>query len=708
MLQALNTVSNKAYRPAKRADWLSRHGSLIAIHLILAYLLMRFVISDLGWWDLPAHFQAARFYRDHAFPWMHAWNPYELGGFPQGYGYPFLLHWLAGGLGRIIPIEIAFRVLIVLAIALLPVTIYLFLKAIQFSAPSARTGMLTSIGVLAGLGGPLPLGGTFFGVFVGGLAANAFAMPFYFGYLWALALGAKSNAHLIAAGALLGATVLSHPFAALMAGVAALGILVTHYRPLGTRALTRFALHGILGLLLSIVWWLPHLANRSFLGGWADNRYSLLGALTANPAAVVGTLAIVAAIVFVWPGGKLSFRSAVILFFVSLLFYLAIGLVENLPAFRRVPIHCYRLVPYVAVFAVLILVEFAEWLGWQPWLERFMLLATAALLLGSGNDWFSYRRRHVELLGWANPGGRGLVLTDHRSALGGKYSTPHLFFYDLIRRDVTLLNGLFVESSPLAIYSHSLVAWLSPTAWIWTAEPVSLGRLQPNSEWDQQRLKSLCRTLGVSWILSDKSLEVLGPLAHSARTFSARVDTERGSDRELYYFYEFGFPLVEFSQPAAVDESRPWRDIANEWWRHSRLDTVPVLEQQPLMSDNAAPSDDRVSYQSSSATSIELDIQSQRPRWVLLKMQYFPDWVAQQAGHSIPILRAAPEFMMIKAKGKVHLEFTRSTLVRACSWISAASWTLVTLLGVGFAFRVFVRRARASLGSNVVRSRRGE
>ncbi len=112
------------------------NGSTFIALLVLEIFLINFFVipfiteNNLLVADMVGHYYLADYYKTTLWPRWTGWNPYLLGGFPQGQFYPSLFHWLAGGIGIFIGTELAFKLLLVLSIVLLPVSFAFFLSAV--------------------------------------------------------------------------------------------------------------------------------------------------------------------------------------------------------------------------------------------------------------------------------------------------------------------------------------------------------------------------------------------------------------------------------------------------------------------------------------------------------------------------------------------------------------------------------------------------
>jgi len=92
-------------------------------------------------------------------------------------------------------------------------------------------------------------------------------------------------------------------------------------------------------------------------------------------------------------------------------------------------------------------------------------------------------------------------------------------------------------------------------------------------------------------------------------------------------------------------------------------------------------------------------IDSPVEQFVYLKAPYFPNWHAYQNGSEIPLFRAAPNQMAIKAKGIVELQFKRSIVELVSYAVSLLSWLMVVGWFICKSIQVFVSPFKLLPGS---------
>ena len=115
-----------------------------------------------------------------------------------------------------------------------------------------------------------------------------------------------------------------------------------------------------------------------------------------------------------------------------------------------------------------------------------------------------------------------------------------------------------------------------------------------------------------------------------------------------------------------------------EWWDQDKEWTSLPVEASELDIDRFDPKTNvEVVSHNKDWTNIKIDIDSDTPQPTLVKFSYFPWWKATANGENVPIYRAAPNQMLVIAKGEVDLEFQKPIWL---NWLYGVSATV--LLGL--------------------------
>jgi len=210
--------------------------------------------------DLPGHLEAARWYARVAWPLPWGWDPRYLAGAPLGILYPPLLFWTVGGLGRLLGVENALRLVLLLSIVALPPSLYAAARGLGLRRRPAGFASALGLAVLW-----LPwrgLGGSLHQTLVAGNAANALALPLLCAFVWRLRISVARPRHWPVAALLLASVLLCHFVAGAVAGL--LSGTVSVWRALRVRSmrpLGRGAGIAALGLAAAAPFLLPFVVH---------------------------------------------------------------------------------------------------------------------------------------------------------------------------------------------------------------------------------------------------------------------------------------------------------------------------------------------------------------------------------------------------------------------------------------------------------------
>jgi hypothetical protein len=666
---------------------------LLALQLVmfvpLAGLVVVFCSTDLTAWDMVGHLRAASYYRDHLWPSFVGWTSSQgFGGYPQGYFYPPLLAWLVGGLGKIVPLAWAFRALVGASILLLPLSALAFLRALgceRRAATSAVFCLLTGLLVAT----PKSLGGFFSATFGGGLVTAAWTLPFVFFYLAALRRLVAGWRGVFEASAWLALVVLGHGFNAIAAALLS-AVYVPFFagdrRALG-RCASRYVAHAVVTLGLAAAFVVPAATYHEWTSGRAITGFNVFGALRAGLWFYVPVGAI-----FLWASARALRRRdrvarglAYPVLLVVLLYLLARWLRAS--GTFGFPLHSYRIVVFAVMFACLAAGRAA---ALRPF-HRMMIWSTVATFLAGvvlclGRD-LSVRDRTLRVPAGVVPFTRGLVDESMRSELT-RLGSPHLLVSTLEAQGVDVLNGIFVESSAVSPYVSGLLRERDANAFVGSVDRVPA---HPElAAWHAS-------LLGAQWFLTESpgvGSATVGSVAPAELAVS--VSSGGNEHRESWSLGRMDHPLAElFVTAPALPGSSPWGTFVRSWWEgKSTLTRIPVrLAELPAAFEAPEPGD-RVELRAMREDDYELEVESGKPRWVYLKLPYFPTWHAYQGGEEVPLYEASVHLMAVYGRGTIELRPTAGKVEGLSAAASLAAWSalLLGLLGPSL-----VRRGRIPL-----------
>ncbi len=248
---------------------------LAVFSLIYGYLLGYFTPSHLlskttiTGGDTPSHYLTAHYLIHTLLPKgkIIGWMPGNYGGFPMFQFYfplPFLI---TAGLNLLMPLQIAFKLVSVLGIFLLPVCAFCCLRLLGFRFPVPITGAIFTVPFLfmeanSAWGGNIP--STLAGEFAYGIG---FALLFV--YLGLFYKGVTENKYAIANGVLLTLIGLSHACTLIFGVFAATFFLFTTNRFL-EKTWYYFKVHALAFFLLGfwivqLLWFIPYTTRFSFV-----------------------------------------------------------------------------------------------------------------------------------------------------------------------------------------------------------------------------------------------------------------------------------------------------------------------------------------------------------------------------------------------------------------------------------------------------------
>lgn len=637
----------------------------LTIGLVTAFFAGIFLLSPLSAWDTPGHVFAAAYFQQHIWPWFSGWNSLSFGGYPQGYLYPSLFHWLAGGLGKIIGVTASLKLLIIFSLASLPFSLNAFLKSLDIRGYDKLIGLIWIFILLTGA--PMSFGGTFQGLTVGGLLTHQFAMPLYFFYLTCLKVGTNNSPKLIAASAFLGLIILTHAFVALGAVLASLVYWFIFYK--SKRLAIRYGAHVLVALALSLLWTLPFFLAREFHAGRYLAKYEPLWLLIAGLVAIIG-FAIAKA-------KRWKALQAIALLLSGLLFPL---LLSN-EIFPRIdfpyPLHMHRLWVFVMIYVAVILSFATRWFR-QSILLGISMLILIGVLLRVYQTGELQKDANVFLPQRFSDNRLGLIAVPRNSAddLLAHSNARHLLTHSFLVQGNRLLNGLFIESAPNGAAINSTLVELMGRPYLW-----GVFAYESNTELLAEHLKYL----GVCWVgtfhpeLIATSMKKVGAGEPSFVSIPMQINNQ--SIKRDLSVYRMPCSRGEAISAIKFVPYADWKGRIEKWWPNKSA-IYSVLVSSPY-GDSVDTSE--VSFDSKTSVRVEeiapehvkVFIDSPVEQFVYLKAPYFPNWRAYQNGNEIRVLRAAPNQMLIKAKGIIELRFKRSIVELVSYVVSLLAWLII-------------------------------
>ncbi len=229
--------------------------------------------------DTASQYYPAKYMADYLLPSgkIIGWSPGWYGGMPMFQFYfplPFLLMSL---LSYAMPLQIAFKIITVLGIFLLPAMVFLSLKIMKFEFPVPITGALFTLPFLfmeanSMWGGNIP--STLAGEFSYSLSLSLSIL--FFGTMYA---GIKENKYWVLNGILYALILNSHIITAMWVGIASLFMLVANFGSKKfdiKRDAAYFFKTYALSLLLVSFWLLPLVTNLRYTTPYSDTWHATI------------------------------------------------------------------------------------------------------------------------------------------------------------------------------------------------------------------------------------------------------------------------------------------------------------------------------------------------------------------------------------------------------------------------------------------------
>ena len=627
--------------------------------------------------DTASHYYAAWWLRHALLPVgrLSGWVPGSFAGFPLFQLYFPLPFVLMAALSLIVGLPVAFKLITVAGLVLLPAAAYACFRLLGLAHPAPALAAVFSVSFL------FHEANSMWGANVGSTLAGEFTYSFATTLLLLLAgtlyRGAISDRGWIGNGVLLAAVGLSHAYALLVA--AALGAYLVLFHPAGRRALPYLVKVGALAFGLMAFWALPLVAYSDYTTAysivWPIQGFSHVFPPILWPSLAILTAGGVAAGVRLLVGGRrggrrgqIDHRVAYLASLIpgSLFFYLVAWKLDVVDV-RFLPFVQLTLVLLAAVPAAAMIRSLAQRSGqWQrPGASvavLTLLLAVAALVwTGSSveavDDWAAWNYGGFE----ATPGWQGfrsvneeVRRTSAEPRVAYEHSTAHndagtiRAFESLpLFSGASTLEGLYMQSSissPFVFYIQSEISEVPSCPLL----PYHCGHLEPARAAEHLRLYNVTEVIA-------RGDEVKARLAASSEF--TRVNEV--PPYEVFRVMEAdGAYVVPLRYEPLVLVSDDWKADFFAWFKRPGSGDVPLLRatgeaEVPVAWERITDLPDRIPRRPLSASTQvtsevlpeEIRIRTSRPGHPLLvKITYHPRWSVQGAD---AVWLASPSFMLV-------------------------------------------------------------
>ncbi|MBN2884657.1 hypothetical protein JXE04_01905 [Patescibacteria group bacterium] len=689
------------------------------LFILLASLILiiaPFIFSNnLEGFDTAGQYANAYYIRSAFWPWPGGWNAMVLTGFPQGLFYPPFFHWLSAAVSFVMPLSLAYKLILSLAVIAFPLIYFILAKKILLKSTLATLALLLS-GIFYYF--DLGINDNLFADLYFGMSSHLFSLTLFIAYLYFLWSFYQNKGRWQWAGIFLALIIITHAisgFAAVLFGLVFL-FLSWQNREIFIKTIK----HLILASLLSLWWWLPMLLNISYISG-SDVSH------TAAPILILlmPFILIISLIV-----GTEKHDSNIFLKTVSIFsfFIITIYLFGRMFVIQNFPIHVSRLLVYPLLLTPLLFVSLISKMrfNWKKinlalifafsfYIFYFRIIPVGpfnTLLLDNLQDYYEKGR---------------VIVTGGSRYLDNRFHITRMKL--AIEQNIPISEGLFVESSANGWFIMSMMkSWdnTDPTfVWAyknlinvidlhWGANIMAvnyeyrINDLRPSQEEInlaemQVKIASSTKLAKLRDINKEKEESILSFKNERIRLFDneRKMDILASPDSAFYYqtFYKLGdFALAEALAVRPVNISSDWRENTRRWWSTDwlRINTTDGVYNKPILIYKHDVSDWKLA---SAPLALPLSLSSQNmdtfsvdatdlevPAPIYVKVSYFPFWRAfDSTGKQLEIYKASPNFMLVYGQGEITFKYIEPTYYFISFIVSGLA------LFVGFASLIFLR-----------------
>jgi hypothetical protein len=638
----------------------------------LFYLIIKIWRSDFTQFESPGLLLSSEYYRKFLWPWFSGWSTQGFGGFPKGYAQPSLFEWLAGGIGKVIGTKASLHLLQTTALILIPISFYFFLTDLGFSLAAIFISFFWGFICLALLPQSYNLDGAIKAAFTGGRPQGFLCLSLIIFYLWSFRRGVKQHRYLLLSSLFFALVALTHFEFGIITFLLSLLYGYLFFIKKNRHKITDYVIHLALVLCLTLIWIGPHFIFRSYLGAPLLFDYKFF---TISPDFVFEFLIVWAVLAnacfkfkLKWPE-PLKIISLIILVTLSEFIFLKAA---------HLSFGSY-LVPLIYIF-VCCVVGFL----FDQNIRRKVLIVISGCLFAfvafrTGAFEFQFRHMIAKMKFPIPTNFRGIINEDILSDIVLQVRSPFKIETNFLIHGFDILNGEDPQSSNVSPFVYSFLRELNPGAVIHGNISASLN---PNN------IYSHALFLGPQWILSN------GPLSkesfsHLPITAASNIEMQLSTnDQPTPLIYRQTITTMNNSTamflklaPLATPQ-RDWNAFINAWWISQDLSRMPIQTDELLTETTPPNIKDTLKLNQVSETKYLLNINSFTPKWVYLKIPYFPNWEGRdlENGNEIPVYRAGPNMMAVNGRGDLDLQFRRSGFEILCHLASLATLLFVIFL----------------------------
>ncbi len=609
---------------------------------------------------MQGHLIAAKKFQDSIFPFLSGWNSNHFAGYPQGFLYPSLFHWLIGGFAKFTSLNFSFSFWVVVSVLLTPLSWIYFAKKHGFDAKRIKIAILLQ--TLLYFAPKNSMGGDVFGTFLIGLVNQQWAMPFFYFYLGSIAK-IHERKNWILAGLFLGIICLSHAFVLFASIIATFAYLISS-RDLFV--LSRFSIWLKMiafSLVVGAGWWLPFIMYRQWGAGigipffvsshlWGNENWGLV--------LLKAIIFLFILVLFLNFKGK-TYHSLYLnhkgpLIFILLIFLLItfIAVVDYFSAFSIYdffPIHLYRLQFFVLSLSLFLFSSF-----YFNEISVFLLSTLTFACCVFGLKYTGMTKKAEFNLGFKfKPDSRVLVYQGPKTLFD--FYLPHKLADTIFFNNYSTTNGLFVESSKHSGLNMSLLFGLFDMPMTWGVKVAPFNTLL---------VKDQINSLGIDAIVTKTPLPAevrfILPIKEMAENVRAEVFHNNKKKFEYFHAYTLKTDFAEAISNVSYTNEK-WEDVVFHWWTSPTRINSTVIQSEDLSSLHKykVAENKKINVIKKSDESFEI-YAGKNPKWIKIKESFFPLWKAFSNGKELPVYPCTPYMICVYGHDLIKFKFTRGII----------------------------------------------
>ena len=622
---------------AKR--WI-KENEKIAAGLILAATLaflsiavfIPFSQSSLQSPDFPGHIQAAAYVRDVLWPNPIGWDHRFFGGNPLNQFYGPLSTWIAALLGFVLPLEIVFKLLLIIAGIATPLTVYYAARKYSFTpVPSAVIAFIVTALMYAFIGDWL--GTEFYSTFFVGFFGNGLAAPLLFLFIGKLKQDYEKGT-CISSVLLLAAISLMHIFV----GLAAWLFLASFMAVSGREKIVYFLKLGALSFLLISFWAIPFALKFAYAS--PDTGAVRFVTLGLQSIALIGIALL--SIAYITHKKDKELYSLFSYFALMTVIFLIGTILQSSVHFYRFLIIIFSISFFFPVRAIV--------------LSKRPLLLLAPVIIG-----ILVLAASFGAVDYSGP--EAIEIPDFGPVDGRVMSTYYGDWqWHAISQLVAAQTGNFVTRGGYAESSVSSVYF-------------RLAEREVRGGRQKTMIREKLELLGINWIIGNGTNGI-------NFTESRYLTTHLGREIHLYRIGNTTLAQVLDYTPETISPEN-WKDESVKSFEEGNFNRISVATDSslPLFVGTGKES---VIIEEVTHERIRLAVDSDEPVPVYMKFSYYPNWKAYVNGEPAELYQAFPSFMLVYGFGEIELRYEPLP-------VDILGW-LLTLAGILLLFLLWKKR----------------